>query len=102
MITYEPMFATMKKKGISVYFLVEKLRISRALIYRMKHNKPVTTSTLELFCAILDCEIKDIVAFYPDAKETYAGHSYKDIRKAVKSEQERKQLRERGGRHTVY
>ena len=46
MISYEPFYKTMKEKGITTYQLVERYHISRSLLDRLKHNKPITTVTL--------------------------------------------------------
>lgn len=63
MITYEPLYQTMKKKGITTYKLINTYGISRSLIDRLKHNKPITTVTLNDLCIILDCRVEDIVEY---------------------------------------
>ena len=57
---------TIKRKGISTYSLVKEYKLSRSLIDRLKHNKPITTVTIEDLCEILDCEISDIVKYIKD------------------------------------
>lgn len=66
MITYEPFYKTLKEKGISTYKLVNQYGISRSLLDRLKHNKPLTTVTLNDLCTILSCNIEDIVIFKAD------------------------------------
>ncbi len=63
MISYEPLYKTMKEKGITTYKLINTYGISRSLIDRLKHNKPITTVTLNDLCAILDCKIEDILLY---------------------------------------
>ena len=63
MISYAPLYATMHKKGFTTYTLITKYGISRSLIDRLKHNKPITTVTLDDLCRILDCRIEDIVEY---------------------------------------
>lgn len=46
MIIYEPLYKTMKAKGVSTYKLVNTYGISRSLLDRLKHNKPISTVTL--------------------------------------------------------
>ena len=58
MISYEPFYQTMKKKGLSTYKLVNDYGLSRSLLDRLKHNKPISTVTLNDLCNILDF-IKD-------------------------------------------
>ena len=63
MITYEPLYKTMKEKGVSTYKLIKDFGISRSLLDRLKHNKPISTVTLNDLCNILDCRVEDIVLF---------------------------------------
>jgi DNA-binding Xre family transcriptional regulator len=61
MISYEPFYKTIKEKNISTYKLINSYGISRSLIDRLKHNKPISTVTLNDLCAILDCRVEDIL-----------------------------------------
>lgn len=63
MITYEPFYETLKKKGFSTYKLINEYGISRSLIDRLKHNKPITTVTINDLCNILECETSDIIKY---------------------------------------
>lgn len=65
MISYEPLFETMKKKHISSYEL-EKRGFSRSTYYVMKYGKSVTVNTINQLCAILDCEVSDIMKYVRD------------------------------------
>ena len=53
----------MKEKNISTYKLVKDYGLSRSLIDRLKHNKPISTVTLNDLCLILDCRVEDILVF---------------------------------------
>ncbi len=66
MISYEPFYTTMKKKGITTYKLINQHGISRSLIDRLKHNKPITTVTLNDLCSILECKVEDIIMYVKD------------------------------------
>ncbi len=66
MISYEPLYETMKKKGVTTYKLINEHGISRSLLDRLKHNKPITTVTLNDLCKILDCRVDDIVIYIKD------------------------------------
>ena len=63
MISYEPLYRTMKEKKITTYTLINKYNISRGLIDRLKHNTPITTVTLNDLCIILDCRVEDILVY---------------------------------------
>ena len=66
MISYEPLYQTMKEKGFTTYKLINQYGISRSLIDRLKHNKPITTVTLNDLCTILDCKVEDIILYIKD------------------------------------
>ena len=66
MITYEPFYRTMKQKGFTTYKLINDYGISRSLIDRLKHNRPITTVTLNDLCTILDCKVEDIMVYTKD------------------------------------
>lgn len=66
MISYEPLWNTMQKKGASTYTLQVKGNISSSTIRRMKAGESVSTNTLDALCKILQCSIQDIIIFLPD------------------------------------
>lgn len=66
MISYAPLYKTMKQKNVSTYKLIKDYGISRSLLDRLKHNKPISTVTLNDLCTILDCRVEDVLAFIPD------------------------------------
>ena len=66
MISYAPLYETMKKKGFTTYTLINQHGISRSLIDRLKHNKPITTVTLNDLCKILNCKVEDILLYEED------------------------------------
>ena len=66
MISYEPLYKTLKEKGISTYKLITQYGISRSLLDRLKHNKPISTVTLNDLCLILSCRVEDIMIFIED------------------------------------
>ncbi len=72
MIIYEPLYETMKIKGISTYKLVNTYGISRSLLDRLKHNKPISTVTLNDLCKILDCRVEDILKYVRDSESEQA------------------------------
>ena len=67
MISYEPLYKTMKEKGVSTYKLVNTYNVSRSLLDRLKHNKPISTVTLNDLCSYLDCRVEDILVYIKDS-----------------------------------
>jgi putative transcriptional regulator len=68
MIVYEPLYRTMKEKGVTTYTLINKYGVSRSLIDRLKHNKPISTQTLDDLCGFLDCRVEDILEYKKDCR----------------------------------
>ena len=66
MISYEPFYKTLQEKAISTYKLINQYGISRGLLDRLKHGKPISTVTLDDLCRILSCRVEDILCFVPD------------------------------------
>ncbi len=66
MISYKPLYETMKKRGITTYKLIENHHLSRSLLDRLKHDKPITTVTLNDLCRILQCRVEDILVYIED------------------------------------
>ena len=66
MISYDKLWQTMKRKGVTQYTLIKKHNISPAQITRLKRNESVSTHTIEMFCKILKCNVEDIMQFIDD------------------------------------
>lgn len=69
MISYAPLWETMKRKNATTYTLQVKGEISSSTIRRMKANESVSTNTLEALCKILECELCDIIEILPDEEK---------------------------------
>lgn len=66
MISYAPLWETMKRCGATTYTLQVKGHISSSTIRRLRAGESVSTNTLETLCAILGCTLQDIVVYEPD------------------------------------
>ena len=62
MIRYDPLWETMKQKGVTQYALIQA-SVDRRTLDWLKKNKNITMLTLEKLCDILDCAPNDIVRF---------------------------------------
>lgn len=63
MITYKPLWETMKEKGVTTYTLINKYNISSSTIHRLRHDQGVTTQLIDDLCKILDCNVEDIIKY---------------------------------------
>ncbi len=62
MIRYDPLFRTMKKKGVTSYRL-EKMGFSRATYYSIRRGNSVSTNTINQLCTLLHCSVSDVIEF---------------------------------------
>lgn len=69
MISYHPLWETMRRKNITTYTLVKKYSFSRGTLDSLKHNRNISTATLDDICSILDCRVEDVLAYIPNDKE---------------------------------
>ncbi len=70
MITYEPFYRTIKQKNISTYKLINTFGVSRSLIDRLKHDKPISTRTIDDLCRFLNCRVEDILVYKQGENES--------------------------------
>lgn len=63
MVSYDPLWKTMKDRDITTYTLIYKLGFSPNTIHNLKHNKSITIYTLEKLCSVLNCTPNDILEF---------------------------------------
>ena len=66
MISYEPFYQTLYRKGLTEYYLIYKQGIPANTLHRMKHGKDISTKTLNTLCFVLQCNVEDILCYIPD------------------------------------
>ena len=69
MISYTPLWETMKRNNATTYTLRNKGNpyvISGGTMERLKKGLPISTTTIDTICKILNCDIHDIIKFIPD------------------------------------
>ena len=70
MISYQPLWATMKNRGISQYKLIKDYHFSTGQLDRLRKNDSVSTNTLDMLCTILDCKLEEVAVYLPDDTES--------------------------------
>lgn len=70
MIVYDPLWDTLKRKGLSTYTLRVKFQVSGSTVQRLRQNMSVSTNTLDDLCNLLDCSLSEIAEYVPDSKGT--------------------------------
>lgn len=68
MITFDPLWKTMKRKGITTYTLIMDFSFSRGTLDAFKHNRHISTATLNDICNLLNCDPSDVIRYIPDKK----------------------------------
>ncbi len=66
MISYAPLWKTMKERNVTTYTLIYKKNFSPYTINSLKHNRSITMNTLERLCKALDCTADSVVEFIDD------------------------------------
>lgn len=64
-ISYEPLFKTMKEKGTTSYKLF-KMGFPQSNYYAIKHGENITVNTINELCRLLDCNVQDIMTYTKD------------------------------------
>ncbi len=65
MISYEPLFQTMKDKGITSYRLI-KMGFPQSNYYAIKRGENISTHTVDQLCRLLGCGVADIMRYETD------------------------------------
>ncbi len=71
MITYKPLWEYLRKRKISTYMLIYTYGINSYTIDRLRHDKPLKTSTIDNICNRLRCDITDVMAHIPEIPDEY-------------------------------
>lgn len=71
MISYDPLWETMKKKHITTYALMKK-NFSRGTLDSLKQGRAITTTTLNDLCKMLDCNVEDVLRYLPDEEDGFS------------------------------
>lgn len=65
-LSYNGLWKLLIDKGMKKMELREQLEISNSTLAKFSKNEPVALTVLEKICALLDCQIGDIVKYVPD------------------------------------
>ena len=65
MIDYSPFWETLEQSNENWYTLTSKHHLSHSTLHRLKHNKDVSTKTLNDLCRILNCRLEEVAQYIP-------------------------------------
>ena len=69
MIVYTRFWETLKASKESTYTLITKHHISSSTIDKLRKNKPLTTTTINDLCRILNCGTENILEYIPSEND---------------------------------
>lgn len=69
MIDYSPFWKTLEKSDETWYTLTKIHHVSFSTLNRLKHNKDISTKTINDLCRILNCNINSILQYKPSKSD---------------------------------
>ena len=69
MMSYRRFWDTLRASGESTYTLTKIHHVSSSTLDKLRKDKPVTTTTLNDLCRILNCRVEDIVEYVPSDED---------------------------------
>lgn len=69
MISFQPLWKTLKAKNITQYQLINTYQISAGQLSRLRANSYVSTHTIDRLCSILLCNVEDIMVYIPETQK---------------------------------
>ena len=69
MIDYSPFWKTLEQSNENWYTLTTKYRLSNSTLHRLKHNKDISTRTINDLCRILSCDVSGILTYVPSDED---------------------------------
>lgn len=66
MISYDPLWETMRRKNITTYTLIKEHGFSRGTLDSLKQNRNISTATLDDICEMLNCRVEDVLVYIPN------------------------------------
>lgn len=66
MITYTKLLKMLEEKGINSYTVRKENIIGQATYRKIKNGGDIDTRTINKLCALLQCQVGDILEYVPD------------------------------------
>lgn len=65
MISYQRFWETLRQSKESTYTLIKHHHVSSSTIDKLRKNKPLSTTTINDLCRILQCRVEEIMEYIP-------------------------------------
>lgn len=66
MISYQPLFVTLAKKGMTKSDLRTALNMSSGTIAKMAKHQYISLENIDKICLYLDCKVEDVIEVIPN------------------------------------
>lgn len=66
MISYCPLWETMRRKNVTTYKLINEYHFSKGTLDSLKHDQNISTATLDDICKVLDCRVEEVLVYIPE------------------------------------
>ena len=62
---YDFIYNNLKKRGYTLDVLRTEKILSQSTLQCLRHDQPVSTNTINILCALLDCQPQDFIHYVP-------------------------------------
>ena len=69
MIVYKEIIQKLADVGWTSYRIRKEKKLPEGTMQRIREGKPVTTTTLDIICSMLNCELSDIVCYVSEKEQ---------------------------------
>lgn len=69
MIVYKGILEQLSAAGWSTYRLQKEKIISNGTIIQIRTGKPISTTTIDTICSLLDCQPGDLMEYVPEQQD---------------------------------
>jgi len=70
MLVYKDILQKLSDKGYTSYRLQREGPISNGTLMQIRKGKPITTTTVEILCTLLDCQPNDLMEHIKEDQES--------------------------------
>lgn len=69
MVSYRRFWETLRNSEESTYTLIKNHHVSSSTLDKLRKDKPLTTTTINDLCRILNCRVEDIMEYIPSESD---------------------------------
>lgn len=66
MISFEPFWHSIRRKGISQYSMIHDYHVSPSMLHKLRHDLPMNLTSIDDLCKLFDFCLSDVCCYIPD------------------------------------